>query len=129
MESVTHGWTPGTGWSEPLGALDSEATVVVAFGDPALRDRTDPLHELFAAYPRSHVVGCSTSGQFRDTTLYGSGERRPVRRVVSTRVSSVQTTVECADDSFPAVDPVRGAVQPAVTQRLFVVSDGLCVNG
>ena len=43
--------------------------MVVAFGDADLRDHTDPIAEVFAAYPRSHIVGCSTSGQFRDAAL------------------------------------------------------------
>ena len=69
MQSGTFDWTPGAGWSEPPGALDSDNTIVVAFADAGLRDRARPLAELFEAHPRSHVVGCSTSGQFRDATL------------------------------------------------------------
>ncbi len=69
MQSGTLDRTPGAGWSELPGALDSDNTIVVAFADAGLRDRARPIAELFEAHARSHVVGCSTPGQFRDATL------------------------------------------------------------
>ena len=129
METATHGWEPGAGWSEPIGALDSDTTVVVAFGDPALRDRTDPVRELFDAYPRSHIVGCSTSGQFRDATLSDGSLIVGAARFESTHVASVHIPIGSADDSFRAGTALARALAHDDLRAVFVVSDGLCVNG
>jgi hypothetical protein len=129
METATHSWTPSAGWSGSLGALDSETTVVVAFGDAALRDRIEPFSELVGAYPRSHVVGCSTSGQFVDTSLSDGSLVIGVARFASTTVTSAFVPIASPEDSFRAGrDLARGLVSDDL-RAVFVVSDGLCVNG
>jgi hypothetical protein len=129
MQTGTFEWTPRAGWSEPLGALDSETTVVFAFGDAGLRDRTEPIAELFEAHPRSHVVGCSTSGQFRDATLRDGNLVVGVARLESSAVSSASVPIASADDSFRAGCDLARALTNDDLRAVFVVSDGLGVNG
>ncbi|MGO9876614.1 MAG: FIST signal transduction protein [Acidimicrobiia bacterium] len=129
METATHSWTPSAGWSGPLGGLDSEATILVAFGDAGLRDRVEPIAELVGAYPRSHVVGCSTSGQFLDTSLSDGTLVVGVARFASTIVTSMCVPIASADDSFRAGRDLARGVASENLRALFVVSDGLCVNG
>ena len=52
------------GWSmDPLPSLDSPETLVVAFSAPEYYDNPAPLNQLVAAFPQSHVIGCSTAGE------------------------------------------------------------------
>ena len=129
METATHCWAPSTGWSGRLGGLDSERSVVVAFGDAGLRDRIDPICELVAAYPRSHVVGCSTSGQFLDTTLSDGTLIVGVARFASTKVTSAFVPIASPGDSFRAGCDLATSLVSDDLRAVFVVSDGLCVNG
>jgi hypothetical protein len=129
MQSGTFDWTPGAGWSEPPGALDSDNTIVVAFADAGLRDRAQPIAELFEAHPRSHVVGCSTSGQFRDATLSDESLVVGVGRFDSTGVTSASVPIASAADSFRAGCQLAEALERDDLRAVFVVSDGLNVNG
>lgn len=63
MDTAQFSFTRDAGWSAPLPALDSPATLVLAFGDRRLLDDPEPLSALAAAYPRSVIAGCSSAGQ------------------------------------------------------------------
>ncbi len=94
MELETASYRPTEGWSRPLPAgTDGPRTLVLAFGSATLADDPRPLAELARAFPRSHVLGCSTSGnilgehvsddglvvavaRFERTDLAGGGDRR-----------------------------------------------------
>src|SRR5258705_7901087 len=58
-------WAP-----DKFPALDSDNTLVVAFGAPSFRDNPAPIAELGRAFPNSVVIGCSTAGEiFGDTVM------------------------------------------------------------
>lgn len=58
------------GWSvEPMPALDSDHTLVLAFGGSHFASAPEPFLELARAFPTSHILGCSTSGEILDTKL------------------------------------------------------------
>jgi len=59
----------GGGGGLPLD-LDSEQTLVLVSGAPGLMDRPGLLQDLVRAFPRSKLLGCSTSGEiFGDQTM------------------------------------------------------------
>ena len=49
-------------------ALDSERTLVIVFAAPEFLAHPNPIRELVGAYPKSHVVGCSSAGE-----IFGTG--------------------------------------------------------
>lgn len=58
-----------SGWSvAALPALDSDQTVVLVFGAPSFRQTPEPIQALIRAYPRSHIIGCSSSGEISPYT-------------------------------------------------------------
>ena len=62
---------PTTGWSMPPDpALDSERTLVVAFGSSGLVDAPGALDEILGMYPSSRVLGCSTSGEIHGNSIH-----------------------------------------------------------
>jgi len=60
------------GWSLPgFPDMDSASTLVLVFGSAKAIEDNVPLEELFTAYPRAHILGCSTAGEILGTTISG----------------------------------------------------------
>ncbi len=129
MELRTFEWTPAHGWSAAPGWADTRETVVLAFGDATLRDHPEALRELYAAYPSSHVVGCSTAGQILGTTLSDGGLVVGVAHFDASTVRSAVRPIDHADDSFRAGRGVASALADEDLRAVFLMCDGLGVNG
>jgi ABC-type transporter Mla MlaB component len=117
-------------WSvTPLPALDSERTLVLAFGAPELIDDPEALRELRRNYPRSHLIGCSSAGEIvgpavRDRTLSVS-----VARFQKTPLVTAVVEVESAADSFAAGQKLAAKLDRPDLRGVLVLSEGLGVNG
>jgi hypothetical protein len=60
-----------TGWSTPLpSAMDSPQTLVLAFAASEFETNLAPFAELAAAFPRSVLLGCSTSGEIAEGQVH-----------------------------------------------------------
>ncbi|HZN92194.1 MAG TPA: FIST N-terminal domain-containing protein, partial [Myxococcales bacterium] len=70
LETITYDAAKGA-WSVPgfPQALDSDRTLVVAFGAPELIDQPQPMRELKSAFPRAKLVGCSSAGEIAGTSV------------------------------------------------------------
>jgi hypothetical protein len=77
--------------------LDSEQTLVLVFGAPALADRPGPLTELARAFPRSKVLGCSTAGEILGTKVLDDSMVVAVARFEATRLRGAAAPVHAAD--------------------------------
>ncbi|HTN84991.1 MAG TPA: FIST N-terminal domain-containing protein, partial [Sorangium sp.] len=57
-------------WSvRVMPVLDSDRTLVLVFGAPEFLDDPGAIRELRRAYPRSHMVGCSSAGEIAGTSV------------------------------------------------------------
>ena len=117
-------------WSEPLPALDSPRTLVLAFGAPEVADQPRPLEDLAKAFPRSVVLGCSGAGEIHGTAVYDRSVSAAITRFEKTELKIVSLDVAGPGDSY--------AVGQALAKRLLgkpglravlVLSEGLHVNG
>jgi hypothetical protein len=80
-------YTPGDGWSSALPfELDSAQTLVLAFCAPDYYDARGPIDELLTAFPRSHVLGCSTAGEIAGAGLRDGSLSCAVMRFAETRL-------------------------------------------
>ncbi|HEY8217712.1 MAG TPA: FIST N-terminal domain-containing protein [Acidimicrobiia bacterium] len=130
MELESRAWRMGHGWSAPLPAhLDGSGTLVVAFGDKDIAGEPEPLADLGSAFPHSHVIGCSTAGQILGPTLSDSTLVVAVARFASTHVSSAWARVTEAGESCAAGEAVARTLAGPGLRAVFVLSDGLLVNG
>lgn len=124
----------GRGWDDVLPLEeDGPSTLVLAFAAPGLLDDPAPLCDLAAAFPRSVVLGCSTSGEIARDQVHDASISLAVARFDHTGMRCVSTPVAGAADSFAAgVRLGAGLMAPQAGLRLravFVLSDGLAVNG
>jgi hypothetical protein len=118
-------------WSVPtLPALDSPRTLVVAFGATAFLDDQTALKELRSAYPSSHVVACSTSGEIAGTTVKDDTLSVAAFRFEHTTLRTEVAQVNDASQSSTA-GKMLGAklAQTPGLRAVFVLSEGLKVNG
>ncbi len=97
LETFTH--SKKQGWSvRQFPTLDSDQTLVLVFGAKFYSDSGDILGELADAYPNSHVVGCSTSGEIFDSSLSDGTLSVAVAAFEGTRVKTGSAGVQSADD-------------------------------
>jgi hypothetical protein len=129
MKAITSVWDPARGWSTPLPALDSPSTLVVVFGDRALGEDPRALQEVVASFPTSVVVGCSTSGQIVGGSLCDDACVVAIARFDRVRLAKAVAEVAGAADSFAAGEAVGAGLAGEDLRAVFVLSDGLNVNG
>jgi hypothetical protein len=130
MQISTFIHLPETGWSaDALPALDSEQTLVLAFGAADLRLVEAPLADLLQAYPRSQVIGCSTAGEIYGTALTDESLVVAVARFEQTRLGLASAPAATPDDSFMAGEMIARALLRPDLRGVLVLSDGHNVNG
>ncbi|MCI4354994.1 MAG: FIST C-terminal domain-containing protein, partial [Thermoplasmata archaeon] len=130
MQLETTSWTPGVGWSTPLpSGLDSDHTLVLAFGDRQLEPSWEPIPDLRSAFPMAHIIGCSTAGQILDDTVTDGTLVVSIAEFASTRIAETATSISGPTDSFGAGERIAAALNAPDLRAVFVLSDGLAVNG
>ena len=128
IETLSH--TSGSGWSVgEFPALDSESTLLTVFGGSERLDDSTALTDLLAAYPRAHAIGCSTSGEIYGTTINDHSLSVAICKFQGTRLRSAVAPVRTASDSREAGRRLGQELLAPDLRGVFVVSDGLRVNG
>ncbi|MBW7861892.1 MAG: FIST C-terminal domain-containing protein [Rhodocyclaceae bacterium] len=130
MDLETFSWSEASGWSvDPLPPLDSQRTLVLVFAAPELCDGHPVLATLAATYPSSCLIGCSTAGEIYGPLVSDRSLSVAVMRFRDASVSIAKADVRGAADSRAAgVQLARQLTRPDL-RAVFVLSDGLCVNG
>jgi hypothetical protein len=118
------GWTP-----EPDPSLDGEQTLVLVFAAPEFAADPAPLQALARAFPRARRLGCSTAGEIAGPGVHDASISAAVVRFDRARLAHAVTTVDGAGDSAAAGARLAAALPHESLQAVFVLSDGLHVNG
>jgi hypothetical protein len=129
MKVQTFGFTAG-GWSgEPDGALDSERTLVVLFGASNLIDHPAPVQRVIDAYPRSRIMGCSSSGEIHGTRILDDSLAVAVAKFDRVTLRLAAARISATGDSFAAGKEIARQLNEKDLRAALVLSDGLQVNG
>jgi hypothetical protein len=126
---ITLQFCASTGWSAPFPTLDSPRTLVLVFGGQPLTTNSKALHDLHAAFPTSHLVGCSTSGEIFGTNVNDDTLSVAVMKFEHSDLATAYTPVRTAADSFNAGAALAHQLARPRLRAVFVLSDGLSVNG
>lgn len=130
MQLETLSYSSADGWSiRPFPPLDSERTLVIVFGAARFVDDPAPIEALRAAYPRSHVVGCSTSGEIFGAALSDDSLSVAIARFDSSDIDTASAHVAGAAGSFEAGRDLALTLTRQDLRAIMVLSDGLNVNG
>ena len=130
MLHKTVSYRTGTGWDSQLPSeMDGPQTLVLAFAASEFSATPAPFAQLSAAFPKSVLVGCSTSGEIAGTQVHDASVSVAVVRFDHTRLRRAFTRVDGAADSFDAGVRLAAELAGEDLRAVFVLSDGLHVNG
>lgn len=118
----------GRAWSKPFPALDSDRTLVTVFGASSFLDDPEPIRELVSAYPASHIIGCSSSGEIFEDMISDDSLSVAIARFDHTSLR-VAVTATSSDTSRRAGNELAGQLAAPDLAAVFVLSEGLDVNG
>ena len=122
--SRSKGWCPA-----PPRSLDSSRTLVIVFGAPGYRSTEAPIRDLYAAFPSSRIVGCSTAGEIHGSTLADDTLAVAVARFDHSDIETAAAAVTGPDESFEAGTKLAQMLDDEDLRSILVLSDGLNVNG
>ena len=130
MELETFSYSAASGWSNPpCTSLDSDRTLVLVFGASSYRNHPAPIEALIESFPRSTVVGCSTSGEILGDEVHDESLSVAVVRFADTNLRVTCTEVTEATESESAGEKIARDLLADDLRGVLVLSDGLSVNG
>lgn len=130
MQIQQYQWTHSTGWKPAL-PTSANATphLVLLFGSPALLNSSPHLNEIQAIYPTAHVIGCSTAGEILGTQVLDDSLIITAIQFDHTEIHSHAIQLLPEEGSFEAGKRLGQLLDPHELTHVFVLSDGLQVNG
>jgi hypothetical protein len=129
MKVQTFSFASGTWSSEPDGALDSDRTLVVIFAASNFIDQPAPVQAVIDAYPRSCVIGCSSSGEIHGTRVLDDSLAVAVAKFDHATLRLASARISGIDESFAAGSAIAGQLNKQGLRAVLMLSDGLRVNG
>jgi hypothetical protein len=123
-------WTQASGWDPaPPGTLGPTANLVLLFGDTSLLKERPWLETLTRAYPAAHLLGCSTAGEIAGTRVHDRSLVVTAIAFDKARVKGARLTVDAPGQDFDTGRRLAAALDPEGLVHVFLLSDGLRVNG
>jgi hypothetical protein len=129
VQLATLSYSVTDGWSDDLPGLDSDHTLVVAFGAPGFGADPRPFDDLARAFPTSRIVGCSTAGEIIGTDLRDDSIVVAAARFDTSTLRTASAAVGSSEQSFTAGQDIARRLSAPGLRGVLVLSDGLAVNG
>jgi hypothetical protein len=130
MKLHTFSYDGDAGWSDKtFPSIDSEKTLVIVFGASDFVDRPEAIRELVQAYPKSQIIGCSSSGEIFGTNIADGSLSVGVVQFETGSVKTALAQVESPDESYAVGQSLARELAGPSLQGVLVLSDGLSVNG
>jgi len=123
-------WTKKEGWTFREGPdIGEKAQLVIIFAATEILKETTFFHDLKKMYPKAHLFGCSTSGEIcgtkvSDDTLVATAVYFEHTGIISSRI-----TLDKVSSSLEAGEMLAQSIKKDGLVHVFVLSDGLNVNG
>ena len=118
-------WTPA-GWRGESGLVAAQLALIYGATDRLDEAR---LNEIRARYPSATLLGCSTSGEILDTRVHDDSIAVTAIVFERTPLKLARHTVTDAADSHAAGAALARDLRADDLRHVFVLSDGLHVNG
>lgn len=126
-------WTASE-W-QPVGKIEATTNpnpsvqLVLVFGETDRLTSESWQTSLKQRYPQAQVLGCSTAGEILETQVTDDGIVATAIEFEQTRVQGDAIHLKDGESSFDAGARLAQAFDPTDLVHLFVLSDGLKVNG
>lgn len=131
MQLHTLLYTKKSGWSEKeFPPMDSDNTLIIIFASPNMKDEAKSvIAELHGSYPKSKMLGCSSAGEILGNRIYDNSLTIAIVRFESTVIKIFKTSLTNSSESFAAGESIAKELKANELSGIFVLSDGLNVNG
>jgi hypothetical protein len=122
-------WTTA-GWSSEASAdMRESAHLVLMFGATALFCDSHFFNQVKETYPRAHILGCTTAGEIHGTRVFDGSLVVTAIQFEHTQLQIAHTMLDDMEHSFQAGERLAHALPHDHLVHVFVLSDGLNVNG
>lgn len=130
MKIAQKHWTAQTGWqAASANGASHQAQMVVVFGDADVLRQDEHLDEVRRFFPQARIVGCSTAGEILARRVFDGSLTATGVFFADTPLQFAETSVENMADSSQAGVRLADALGHDGLTHVFVLSDGLTVNG
>jgi hypothetical protein len=117
-------------WEQEFdGTLDSPNTLITVFSTPNFSKVEKGFQELSQRFPNSIITGCSTTGEIYEGELYDDTLSVAISRFEKTKIVANFTNVDNILDSFHAGAKLANSFDKEGLKSLYVLSDGLALDG
>jgi hypothetical protein len=128
MHSQQLTWNPQAGWT-PFKAEPEKVSLVFYFGTRQMLACGKRFSELREMFPAAHILGCSTGGQISNSDISDDEIVAAAISFDATRLQLVRQDISDAQQSRDCGETIGRALQREDLAGIFVLSDGLNVNG
>src|SRR5690242_10279126 len=128
MQTYQMRWTANGGWSGGTMPFP-DANLVLVFADSEHFREPACYHELCALFPHAEIVGCSSSGSVLETTISDNDIVATAIRLDRGSIKVATADIGKGGDAVAAARDLMRELCSESVQHVFVLSDGLSVNG
>lgn len=121
-------WKNGA-WTGDIASGSADAQMVLVFGGTSVLKDPERLREIQAAYPNAHLLGCSTAGEICDVEVADDSLVATSILFERSQVRAAQIGIDESAESFASGERLAASLPSAGLTHVFVLSDGLKVNG
>ena len=130
MKTEQRRWTMAAGWETTAdNQLSQHANFVLAFGGRNALSNTSFFSEIKNFYPNAIIVAGSTSGEILDVEVNDDTVSLTAVQFEHTKLKSTQLKIAELESSYAAGQSLAKTLNTEGLMHVFVLSDGLKVNG
>src|SRR5512145_1657484 len=123
-------WTRAKGWTLQNGpAIQGKVQLVIMFAATEILKEKTFFEEVKEMYPGAHLFGCSTAGEICGTSVFDDTLVATAVHFEKTEISGAQLDLDGISSSFEAGRMLAQTIKQEDLCHVFVLSDGLSVNG
>ncbi len=109
--------------------LTKSAHLVLAFGSVSIMKDKTKFDLVRATYPKARIFGCSTAGEICGTQVLDNSLVTTAIHFDHTDISSSCIKIQSIEESYGAGQELARLIEKKGLRHVFVLSDGLKVNG
>lgn len=118
------------GWSADFPVdLDSKETLLIIFGAREFLEQHSQIADLTDKFPSSKVIGCSTAGEIIGESVNDRSLAVSIVKFEKTHIQTTFSPISDSSESFSAGEEIARILTKPDLKGIFILSDGLNVNG
>jgi hypothetical protein len=126
---IEHIWWQNDRWKPTVPGKLPSAQLVFLFGCPLVLKHRSLLQEVQRAYPKAHLLGCSTAGETSHTQVLNDSLVATAIQFDQTTLRGVRIKPQKGSSDFQAGEYLAQKLEKTGLVHVFVLSRGLNVNG